>query len=404
MRFALAAALVCAAALAAERPPVEEAWDLVAKGNRPEAVRLLRKIIQSNPRDADARLLLGSLLQEAGQRDECLEQLHAAVQLRPNSAEAQNALGEAYTTFGESQKARGPFERAVALDPRLAAARVNLGLLLLEAGDAKAAVIHLDRAIALLGHSQDAAYPLYLRAKIYSEHEQTDKAAAALAEAVSLRPDFGEAWSDLGNARKTLGDDAGAIAAFRRAVEINPEDAVAQTRLGAAYLAQGKAHLAVPCFQAAVRLAPSDQSALNGLQRALREDGQEQQADEVKKKLTELLRAKDKADQNALAAIRINNQGADLEKSGHLRAALEKYRAAHELDPNHVGIQVNYAVAMLRLGQWKDGLALLRDAARRQPGDAVLKAALEDALTQAPVEFGGKGQTRSPGARGGARY
>src|SRR5438874_3089555 len=92
----------------AQRPPVEDAWDLIAKGQRPQAIQLLHEIINKNPRDADARLLLGSILTESGDRSGSIEQLNEAVRLRPQSAEAQNALGEAYKTFGDSKAARGP--------------------------------------------------------------------------------------------------------------------------------------------------------------------------------------------------------------------------------------------------------------------------------------------------------
>ena len=95
---------------------------------------------------------------------------------------------------------------------------------------------HLDRAVILFGQVPDAAYPLYLRAKIHTEQDEPEKAAAALTRAVSLQTDFGEAWSDLGQARKTLLDDAGAFAAFQRAVEVNPDNAISQYRLGAEYL------------------------------------------------------------------------------------------------------------------------------------------------------------------------
>jgi protein O-GlcNAc transferase len=389
------ATMALAGVLQAQRQPVEQAWDLLVKGQRPQAIRLLEKTIEDNPRQADARLLLGSVLMEEGRREESIAQLREAIRLRPNSAEAQNALGEAYNAFDDPKSARASFEKSVDLDPKLAVARVNLGMVLLQAGEMVTAAVHLDRAIALLGHSGDAAYPLYLRAKIYTAQGHAEKASRALTEAVTLRPDSAEAWSDLGNARKTMLDDAGALSAFERAVEISPVDAVAQARLGTQYMAAGQAHAAVEHFQEAARLSPSDQATLNGLQRALREDGQERQADEVKKKLAELLRAKDKSDQNALIAVRLNNEGAALEKAGNLREAVEKYRQASELDPEHNGIRVNLAVALLRLGEWKEGLARLRDAASREPGNIVLKKALDDALMQAPVEFGGHGKSRT---------
>ena len=394
--------LTCAGLLLAQRPPVEEAWALLEKGQRPQAIRLLHEIITKNPRDADARLLLGSVLQEEGDRTESIAQLQEAVRLRPRSAEAQNALGEALNAFGETKAARGPFEKAVALEPKFAQAHANLGLVLLEAGELETAAAHLDRAVQLFGQKPDAAYAHYLRAKVYTEQNDVRKAAAQLQEAVALRPDFAQAWSDLGDARKTLLDDAGAVTAFEHAVSLAPEDAVAQTRLGSEYLDEGKAHLAAAHLQEAARLDPKNQSTLYSLQRALREDGQAEQADAIKKKLAELLREKDRDDQNLLAGIQLNNQGADLEKAGNLRGALEKYRAALQLLPDHAGIRVNYAVALLRLGHWKEGLAELREAIRREPDNALWRTALDDALKQAPVEFGGQGKAgkaQKPGTK-----
>jgi len=397
------AALACAALLLAQSKPTDKAWELAMKGQRPEAIRLLRQIIRDNPRDADARLLLGSILQEEGERAESIAQLTEAVRLRPRSAEAQNALGEALHAFGDAKAARGPFEKAVSLDPKFAQARVNLGLIRLEAGESEGAAGQLDRAIELLGRKPDAAYAHYLRAKVFTEQNDVSKAAAQLQEAVALRPDLAEAWSDLGDARKTLSDDAGALAAFELAVSLAPNDAVAQTRLGSEYLERGKAHEAVTHLQEAARLDPENQSTLYSLQRAFREDGQDEQADAVKKKLSEMLRQKDKADQNLLAAIQLNNQGADLEKAGNLTGALEKYRVAVGLLPDHAGIRVNFAVALLRLGQWQQGLGELREAARLEPGNALWRSALEDALKQAPTEFGGQGQSGQP-QQAGKKY
>jgi tetratricopeptide (TPR) repeat protein len=382
-RLSLALLVLCLPLLA-QRAPIEDAWDLLRKGQRPQAITLLQQIVQQHPDNADARLLLGSVLTEDGRRDESIAQLTEAVRLRPKSAEAQNALGEAFIAFEDYQSARAPLEQAVALDANFAPARANLGATLLQLGQSDAAAPHLDRAIALMGHSPDAAWPLYLRAKIFSGRGQVDKAAADLQQAVSLRDDFGEAWSDLGDARKTLRDDAGALAAFDRAVKINPADSVAQYRLASELLAQGKPHDAIPHFQEAVRLTPADQSALNGLQRALRADGRTEEADQVREKLADLFRAKNTEDRNSVEAIRLNNEAAALEKSGDLRGALEKYRAALALWPDHTGIRTNLAAALLHLGQWAEGVAELREVLRREPGNEKVRAALNEALAHPP--------------------
>lgn len=383
----LLAALCCAGVLLAQppaRPPVENAWDLLAKGKRPEAVRLLWEILKTNPLDADARLLLGSVLMEQGERSESIAQLSEAVRLRPQSAEAHNALGEAFQTFDDAQAARREFEKAVAINPGFAQAQANLGQLLVQAGEFAASAEHLDRSIRILGHVADAAYPHYLRAKVCAEQDDVERAAEHLKAAVSLRPDFAEAWSDLGQARKALLDDAGALASFQRAVEFSPGDAVAQYRLGAAYLHVAKIHEAIEHLEAALRLNPEDQSTLNSLQLALRQDGQLEQAGKVKEKLSDLLRKRDRARENALTAVQLNNQGADLEKTGNLQGALEKYRAALAIDPEHVGIRVNVAAALLRLGQWRQGIAELREALRRDPSNTAVKEALAQAVAQGP--------------------
>jgi tetratricopeptide (TPR) repeat protein len=258
---------------------------------------------------------------------------------------------------------------------------------LLEVSKPAEAAAYLDRALKLLGHQQAAAYPLYLRAKVYSGDNQTQRAAAALEESVALDPSLAEAWSDLGMVRKLLRNDRGALAAFQHAVHLDADDAVAQYRLGAEYLRQDKPADAVGPLQEAYRVNPEDQSTLNSLQIALRRSGRNQEAEKIKAQLAEVLRKRDQFSQDALRAVRINNEGAALQKTGDLRAALEKYREALGLYPEHVGIRVNYAVALLRLGQWTEGLTELHEALNRDPGNGRIKAVLDDALAQAPRDL-----------------
>src|SRR5262245_59309914 len=93
--IAISAAMAVLSLAYGQRSPVETAWALIAKGQRAQAVVLLRDTIKAHPDDADARLLLGSILMEQGEQAESIAQLKEAARLRPKSAEAQNALGEA---------------------------------------------------------------------------------------------------------------------------------------------------------------------------------------------------------------------------------------------------------------------------------------------------------------------
>jgi tetratricopeptide (TPR) repeat protein len=381
----LASVLIFAALLAGQRTSVEEAWQLLAQGKRDEAVRLLKDLVKTKPGDGESHLLLGSILAETGDQAGALVHLRNAARLRPKNAMAHNALGEALRAAGEPG-AREAFQRALQLNPEFAQAHENLGSTLLEENKLAQAGVHLDRAIRLLGRGASSAYARYLRAKVFSKQNDPAKAISELKLAVSLLPNFPEAWSDLGQAHKEAGDDAAALDALQRAVELNPEGSVAQMRLGSQYLQLDKVKQAIEHLEEAVRLDPKNQTALNGLQLALRADGQLERAAEVKQQLVQIFRQRDRSSEDALSAVRLNNQGAALEKSGDLRAALEKYSAALALDPTHTGIRVNYAVALLRLGRWKEGIAGLREAVQQEPRNEKYRKALEDALAQAPAD------------------
>ena len=71
-----------------------------------------------------------------------------------------------------------------------------------------------------------------------------------------------------------------------------------------------------------------------------------------------------------------------LEKSGDVRAALAKYRAALDLDPTVYVFRLNYALALCRLGRWQDGIVELREVLRVDPDNANAARALYIALDQ----------------------
>ena len=202
----------------------------------------------------------------------------------------------------------------------------------------------VTKAVSLFGRKPDDACPRYLRAKIYSGQQETAKLAAEL------------------------------------------EQAVAQTRLGSALLDAGNADEAVPHLRDAARLDSGNQSTLNTLQLALRRDGQIEEANVVRRELSEVIRRRDTGDQKLVAAFELANRGVALEKQGDLPGAVGKYRAALGLLPDHAGIRTNLAIALLEMGRWQEGIGEMREALRRNPGNNELKKALEDALTQAKAQ------------------
>ncbi len=382
----LAAVLFCLESLAAGQSQLERARELVARGSLKDAEVKLRHIIAADPNSADARVLLGTTLVLEGVRSESLEQLTVAVHLRPNSANAHNQLGMAFSRFLDVRPARQEFEKALELDPNLAEAHVNLSLILAQAGELGPAGEHLDRAIELQGNTRAAAYTHYIRAKIWAAQDQTEKSIAEFQKAVRLRPDYADAWSDLGGMRRLALDCVGAVKALEQAVALKPEDALAQYRLGQLYLQEGKVQKAVGHLKQALALAPDDRATLYNLMLALRKTGRSEEAKPIEARMAELQHQSDRASEVGLASTRLNSEGVELEKSGDIRAAIAKYRAALDLDPTGFGFRLNYALALCRLGRWQDGEAELREVLRLDPDNADAAKALYIAREQAKAE------------------
>ena len=380
--------LACSELPAQGQSSLERARELVSVGSFDKAEPMLRQTIAANPSNIDARVLLGKTLALQGVRGEAIEQLAEAVRLNPSSATAHNEFGMVLSRFVEVKAARQEFERALELDPGLAEAHVNLSLVLAQAGELAAARDHLDRAIELQGNNPKAAYAHYLRAKIWAAQDQIDKAMVELQRALHLRPDYAEAWSDLGGMRRLALESAGAIEALQRAVALKPDDALAQYRLGQLYLQDGHPLKAIEHLKQALFYTPNDRATLYNLMLALRKAGRSEEARPIEKRMAELQHQSDRASEVGFAASDLNSEGIQLERSGDIRAALAKYRAALDLDPTGFGFRLNYALALCRLGRWQDGIVELREVLRLDPDNADAAKALYIAVDKAKPQSG----------------
>src|SRR5437879_8549582 len=101
-----------------------------------------------------------------------------------------------------------------------------------------------------------------------------ENAAPKLETALKLRPDYADAWSDLGGIRRLNGEAKGAQQALERAVALNPDDDKAQYRLGVQCLQNAEPHKAVDHLRKVLRHDTDDRGALDNLELALERDRQ----------------------------------------------------------------------------------------------------------------------------------
>jgi tetratricopeptide (TPR) repeat protein len=373
----------CAALAARPADDLATARRLLAQGSLDDGIQVLQRVVQANPKDAEACQLLGTSLALVPKRTEALEFLRRAVALRPGYVPGHMALALALTRFGELEEARQSYEGVLALDPRHADAHVRLAMVLAVLGQTRPAVEHLSRAIGLQGSVPEAALTYYLRGKAHTQLELARQAAGDFEKAAQLRPDYAKAWMELGVTRAGLQDDPGALLALRRAAELAPDDAETRYQLGSAYLRSGEADSAVEHLRAAARLRPDDRGTLYALARALQAANRGEEARPLLDRLSLSVQDKVLKDPDVPRAGEFNNQGVELEKAGRHAEALEKYRAALAISPSEVQFRRNLALSLCRLERWDEAVAELRAVLAAAPGDAQATRALYIALDHA---------------------
>lgn len=150
-----------------------------------------------------------------------------------------------------------------------------------------------------------------------------DEAATYLGRLVEQTPDDPTAWRDLGMARLSSADLAGAERALRTAVQLDPEEPSVRTSLGHLAYLSGAVDEADRQLSEAARLAPMETAPLRSLTEMRRLGGHTQAAIIAAKEL--LRRAPDDvAGTMSLAELNL--------LAGDYDAALASYRRLAELD------------------------------------------------------------------------
>jgi tetratricopeptide (TPR) repeat protein len=297
-------------ALLAACPDDAEALDLsglvaIGRGQFGLAVARISRAVQIQE-TARFQGNLGVALGQAGRHDDAIAAYRRALALRPDYPEAQNNLGISFIRLGQPQAAEHAFRKALALRPDYADALANLGDALQSLDRLRDAVASYERALALnpalpraalgqalrrLGQGQ-AALAAYRAdaAQRPVDPEALNNLAAALADAhnagegsadtvqarerrrlarleeareycaraIALRPDFQEAYSNLGNILRWLDRAPEAEAALRRAIALRPSDSGAYNNLGLVLQEMDRYDEARAVLDLAIGLAPED--------------------------------------------------------------------------------------------------------------------------------------------------
>jgi len=277
-------------------------------GDLPTALDAYRALLIALPDDPTAAVNGAAAWLSIGQPQAALHLLAHAVRLAPMLAITHRLTGEAHQQSGDQPAAAGAFRRAIILQPESAEIANNFAHLLTLRQDGQA-MLWWRRSVRLAPGQPE---PLANLAAALLADGYLDQAIAALRASHCLAPAVIATLNSLGNHGFEVRDYHAAKSFFARARRLTPDFVPAWINDGGLRLDLGEAALGAELCRTAVILAPGQAGAYNNL-----------------------------ANSGMLDC--------DLAKAASL------FQRAVRLQPEDAQTHFNYAAALLKQGDWRQG-------------------------------------------------
>ena len=315
-----------------------------------EAQVYAQELVQRNPADANARLMLGSIYLQEGQLRLAEEQLLVANRLAPNQANVHAQLGVMNAKEKKWKQAEQEFETAIRLAPS---------------------------DLAMVSNYAD-----YLVGR-----QQTPKALSLLQKYVESNPNNSSSRVMLGTLELESKNDSAAQAQFEQAIQIDPKNILAYLRLGGMFQANGQIDAALAQYQKALDLQPNSAALIALMGNVYL---QKNELDTARKYYARAL----DADPNFPVA-NANMAWVDAVEGKNLDAALAMAQKAKSQVPELPAITDVLAWVMYQRGNYSGAIPLLEDAVKRAPESSQYHYHLGMALLAAGQKDRGRAQLQS---------
>jgi Tfp pilus assembly protein PilF len=349
--------------------------------------------------------VLGSVLRRQERFDEALDEFTESSRLAPGSPETHNQLSYLFYRTDDSDAALAEARTALSIDPANAEAYRYLGLAFYADGHYDAALHAFEESLKREPEGSLANADVYFDIGL-TQRDKGDlrRAAIAYRHALSIRPDFWEAHTNLGVVLHDQGKLDESIAEYRAAKRLNPEEASVRNNLGntlcdkedfdgaiaefkelsrqnpawegghnclaRAYMSKRDYPSAVIQLRAAIVANPTGAAEYRVLGQALLLEGKDQEAVDA------LLQA---VSLNPESSLGHHYLGTAYVNTQQLAAAEKEFREALRLEPsaqNHFSL----AACLMALNHYEDALGELEIASRMDPSENLYRARMEEVV------------------------
>ena len=307
-----------------------------------DAGKMMKRALEAAPTDPEIHVLHGRLLHGYGEMDKSANAYTHALQINPQYADAYRELGVLLLDAGVLDQATEALVMAIRLNPKDAVAFYHLGILKKQQGQDGEAIDAYSMAVALKPGYAEAYVNL---AKIAIDRGKYELGERSCRKAIEANPNLPQPYVNLGMVLREQKKLDEALEFARKGAELDPRNGAAQSNLGNVYMDLKRYKEAVVCFRKAMEFQPSFATSYFNYGNALR-----------------LLHVLDKAQDSYNRALELepgrgefhHNQGLVYQEQGDHPTALEKFRLANKLSPDHLGLQFSLARSLWNNGFYEE--------------------------------------------------
>jgi len=187
---------------------------------------------------------------------------------------------------------------------------------------------------------------------------QFDDAIESYKQVLKIKPDYAEAYYNMGVALKSKGNPEAAIDSYKQALKIKPNYAEAHNNMGNALTDKGNLEAAIDSYKQALKIKPNYAEAYYNMGVALRnKDDLEGAIDSYKQAL--------KIKPNYVKAH--NNMGVALTDKGDPEAAIDSYKQALKIKPDYAEAYYNMGNALKKKGNPEAAIDSYKQALKIKP-------------------------------------
>jgi predicted O-linked N-acetylglucosamine transferase (SPINDLY family) len=353
------------------------------QGQYEKAQEIYLKVLEVDPRNADALHLMGVIAHQRRNYLVAVEFIEMAIELKPKEALFYLSCGNSLKELNQIEKAIENYEKAIFIKPDFSDAHHNHALALSQLKKFDEAIRSFNQTIK---YKPEFAEAYYNKGVVLQELNRFEAAINSYKMAIIYQPNYAEAYSNIGIILEENGRIEDALEKYVKAISLNQKYSIAYYNRANAYQKLKKYDASLQDYQKAIDLNPNSSDVFYNQGNLLRIMKQYEAAVQSYDSSISLnpvvaepycnkaislyeLSKYHVALENCNMALHLKsdyaeahyNRGACLEKLKQLEAALESYERAYELNPQIdylLGIKLQLKLSLCDWSNLQETLAL----------------------------------------------